>query len=63
MIRDVFPPGTRPVMVELLNGDMQIRDAIEDAPLITISGHNGVSAKAWVDAVEEEVAILAGLRK
>lgn len=46
-----WPNGTKPELRELLNGDLQIVDAIEDAPLVTIKGHNGVSPIEFMCAV------------
>ena len=51
-----WPSGTRPVYVESLNGDVAINDDIEDAPLIVVSGLNGVSAKAWLEHLFELAA-------
>jgi len=43
-----FPSGTSPQLRTLLNGDVQIVDTIEDAPLLTIKGHNGVDPEKWI---------------
>ena len=42
-----WPPNVQPSQpVELQNGDFQIVDTIEDAPLVTIILHNGTSIRA-----------------
>ncbi len=45
-----WPSGTRPVVTHNLRGDVVIMDEVEDAPLLTINGHNGVDPQhflAW----------------
>lgn len=46
-----WPSGTRPVVTINLRGDVVINDDIEDAPLLTITGHNGVSAEQFWSAL------------
>ncbi len=47
----LWPAGTRPIYTETLGGDVVIMDDVEDAPLLTIKGHNGVSAIEWLAAL------------
>jgi hypothetical protein len=43
-----WPNGTLPIITEAVNGDLHVIDQIEDAPLLTITGHNGVNPQRWL---------------
>lgn len=46
-----WPAGAKLAVRELLNGAIQIVDEAEDAPLVTISGHNGVDPNAFLVSI------------